>query len=116
MECTLITLMPGHDARDLVQADAFIIDLYMGVNNDAAGFRWTVGGWWGAVEHGNNDISGVVFNFTRLDNLAKGLHGAKVPPLASTLQSPQNPGLGQPAAVLLCSRSSPVDPEKGHQS
>ena len=99
-----------------MQADAFIIDLYMGVNNEAAGFRWTVGGWWGAVEHGNNDISGVVFNFTRLDNLAKGLHGAKVPPLASMLQSPQNPGLGQPAAVLFRSRSSPMDSVKGHFS
>lgn len=50
----------------------------MGTGNDDAGFRWTIGGFWGAVSDGKNDISGVVFNFTLLDNLARGLHGAKV--------------------------------------
>lgn len=61
-----------------LQADALIVDLYMGTGNEAAGFRWTIGGWWGAVGDGQNDIGGVVFNFTLLDQLARGLHGAKV--------------------------------------
>ena len=50
----------------------------MGTANEAAGFRWTVGGFWGAVTDGRNDISGVAFNFTVLDKLARGLHDAKV--------------------------------------
>ena len=53
----------------------------MGTGNDEAGFRWTIGGWWGAVGEGQNDVGGVVFNFTLLDNLARGLHSAKVGPL-----------------------------------
>lgn len=66
-----------HDTVCL-QADALIVDLYMGTANEAAGFRWTVGGFWGAVTDGNNGIGGVAFNFTKLDQLAKGLHEAKV--------------------------------------
>lgn len=50
----------------------------MGTANEAAGFRWTVGGFWGAVTDGNNGIGGVSFNFTVLDKLARGLHDAKV--------------------------------------
>ena len=61
-----------------MQADALIVDLYMGSANEAAGFRWTVGGFWGAVQDGNNGIDGVSFDFTEIDKLAKGLHEAKV--------------------------------------
>ncbi len=61
-----------------MQADALIVDLYMGSANQDAGFRWTVGGFWGAIADGKNDISGVAFNFTMIDTLAKGLHDAKV--------------------------------------
>jgi hypothetical protein len=71
----------------VVQADALIVDLYMGSANQDAGFRWTVGGFWGAITDGKNDISGVAFNFTMIDTLAKGLHDAKVPP-APPLQPP----------------------------
>lgn len=70
--------MPVHTVSSSLQADALIVDLYMGSANEAAGFRWTVGGFWGAVTDGQNDINGVAFNFTVLDQLAKGLHDAKV--------------------------------------
>lgn len=50
----------------------------MGSANDEAGFRWTMGGFPGAIVDGRNDISGVAFNFTMVDILARGLHNAKV--------------------------------------
>lgn len=63
-----------------LQADALIVDLYMGSANEQAGFRWTMGGFWGAVTDAKNGIEGVAFNFTMIDQLAKGLHDAKVCP------------------------------------
>lgn len=50
----------------------------MGSANDEAGFRWTMGGWPGAIQDGQNSIDGVAFNFTMVDILARGLHNAKV--------------------------------------
>ena len=50
----------------------------MGSANDEAGFRWTMGGFPGAIVDGMNDISGVAYNFTMVDILARGLHNAKV--------------------------------------
>ena len=55
-----------------------IVDLYMGSANDEAGFRWTMGGFPGAIVDGQNSVEGVVYNFTMVDILARGLHNAKV--------------------------------------
>jgi len=90
------------EVRNL-QADALIVDLYMGSANEDAGFRWTVGGFWGAIADGKNDISGVAFNFTMIDTLAKGLHDAKVCP-APMRQYSTTP----PPQLSLQSRSSQV--------
>ena len=62
------------------QADSLIVDLYMGTTNPAAGFRWTIGGFWNSVVQDGGAIHSVNFNFEALDALARGLHGAGVRP------------------------------------
>ena len=60
------------------QADSLIVDLYMGTTNPAAGFRWTVGGFWNSIAQHGGEIHSVVFNFDALDHLARGLNKAGV--------------------------------------
>ena len=55
-----------------------IVDLYMGTTNPAAGFRWTVGGFWNSIVEQKGAIHSVVFNFDALDHLARGLNRAGV--------------------------------------
>ena len=64
-----------------VQADSFIVDLYMGSGNPVAGFRWTIGGFWNTLVNNmatGAGIDAVSFNFGPLDKLANGLHSAGV--------------------------------------
>ena len=68
----------------IVQADSFIVDLYMGSGNPVAGFRWTIGGFWNTLVRNmaaGTGIEAVSFNFGPLDDLARGLNKAGVRPL-----------------------------------
>ena len=64
-----------------MQADSFIMDLYMGSGNPVAGYRWTIGGFWNTLINNartSAGLQGVSFNFEPLDALAKGLRRAGV--------------------------------------
>ena len=74
----------------ILQADSFIVDLYMGSGNPVAGFRWTIGGFWNTLVKNmatGTGIESVSFNFGPLDDLARGLHKAGVCPILSLIRA-----------------------------